>query len=503
MTLALLVLGVTSASADKRVLVKDFDFSTGGYNFYRHTDFAKQLSVSATDGGLQIVSPVEGVSGDKAFFVADWMIPDKGANYVAVFTYTSTVAGTANLSMDPWGTGASSRVTLEVSDEFTTAEALFENYPVEGHNNQYGGDTHIIMNIGSLEGTIILKKVEVYQVVPDAPQASTGQNGWLDNILTNTDFSGDDFSCYAAKDWISTDQNGVIGKPTIEDGVIKVVCNEERTPVINPETNEQEKEWWGGLKWNEAAWDAQFWIVAPNTMSNGTKFYLQFEYKADKAGTASTQEHGEPGGYLGGSNITNNGNINFTTEWQTYKEEYTVQNNNFKSIAFNLNEDVEANAYYFKNISIQMPNIVETVALTAGPARWASFSWSKPVSLVNAKAGYAVELKDTWVNLIPVTTVPANTAVLIEAKEGEGIIQLPVIEEGQAEEIAVNDLLISDGTVTGGETIYALANGDKGIGFYKVDASVTIPAGKGYLNTGTATATHSSDSPPRLRASPT
>lgn len=478
MTLALLVLGVTSVNAaEKRVLVKEFDFSTMSvFPFYTHTDFSKTIIVE--DGGLKIVNPpATTVSGDKALFVADWMIPDKGANYVAVFTYKSTVAGTANLSMDPWGTGASSTVTFEESEDFITAEALFENYPNEGHNNQYGGDTHIIMNIGSLEGTIILQKVQVFQLVPDAPVASTGQNGWLDNILTNVDFTGDDFSCYQAKNWISTEENGVIGDPIIEDGVIKVICNEVKTPKIDPETGEQQTEWWGGLSWNEAAWDAQFWIVTPNTFAKGTKFYLKFDYKADNAGTASTQEHAAPGSYLGNSNI--NGNINFTTEWNTYEGEYTVQNNNFQSIAFNLNEDVEANAYYFKNISIQLPNIVESVALTAGPAGWASFCYDKAVSAINAAGAYAVEFAGTYVRLIKVDAIPANAPVIINANEGNGIIQLPVIES--ADPIATNDLQVSDGTITGAENIFALANGNKGVGFYRVANDVVIPAGKVYL----------------------
>ncbi|MBO7138775.1 MAG: hypothetical protein J6V92_09975, partial [Bacteroidaceae bacterium] len=39
----------------------------------------------------------------------------------------------------------------------------------------------------------------------------------------------------------------------------------------------------------------------------------------------------------------------------------------------------------------------------------------------------------------------------------------------------------SDGTVVGAPNIYALANKDKGVGFYPVASTVTIPAGKAYL----------------------
>ncbi len=478
MALALLVLGGVSASADKEVLFKAHDFSTmGGYPFYTHSDFSKTATIA--DGGLKIVNPeAKTNNGDAELFVADWMIPDKGANYVAKFTMKSTVAGTAELSMDPWGAGATANLAITESEDWVVAQANFNNFPYAGQNNAYGGNTHIIMRVGKLEGTIIIQKIEIYQIVPDAPVASTGQNGWLENVLTNTDFTGDDFSCYRAKEWISSTENGVTKDPTIEDGVIKFVNNEVRTPDLD-ENGEQKKEWWGGLMWKEAAWDAQFWIQLPEQYPVGTKLLVKFDYKADAAGTASTQTHALPGDYIGGGFDSN---INFTTSWQSFEKELTVPSHDtkkFQSIAFNLNEDVEANVYYFKNFSVQLPNIVESVALTAGPAGWASFSYNKPVTLLNAEAGYAVELKGSYVKLIPVTTVPANTAVIIKAKEGNGVIQLPVVDE--ADEIETNDLQISDGSVTGNGSVYVLAKGSDGIGFYKLATGASVPAGKAYL----------------------
>lgn len=480
MALALLVLGGVSASADKEVLFKAHDFSTmGGYPFYTHSDFSKTATIA--DGGLKIVNPeAKTNNGDAELFVADWMIPDKGANYVAKFTMKSTVAGTAELSMDPWGAGATANLAITESEDWVVAQANFNNFPYAGQNNEYGGNTHIIMRVGKLEGTIIIQKIEIYQIVPDAPVASTGQDGWEDNVLG-------DLSSHTAKDYIiETNEDGdtvaihnTIGAPVIEDDVIKVTCDETRTPVLKADGT-QDTEWWGGLKWNEAAWDAQFWIVLPEEYPVGTKLHVTFDYKADAAGTASTQTHAEPGDYIGGAFSSN---INFTTDWQTFEGDLEVPSHDskkFKSIAFNLNEDVDPNVYYFRNISVQLPHMVSTVALTTGPADWASFSHSEPVSLINAEAGYAVELKGTYVDLIPVTTVPANTAVIIKAKEGLGIIQLPVIEEADA--IETNDLKISEGDITGAAgNVYVLANGNKGVGFYKLASDATVPAGKAYL----------------------
>ncbi len=95
---------------------------------------------------------------------------------------------------------------------------------------------------------------------------------------------------------------------------------------------------------------------------------------------------------------------------------------------------------------------------------------------MGAATGYAVKFKGTYIELIPVTEVPANNAVLIE---GAGKHSFTVIASAAA--IADNDLQISDGSVVGDGTIYALANGTNGVGFYKLAAGEAVPAGKAYL----------------------
>ena len=87
-----------------------------------------------------------------------------------------------------------------------------------------------------------------------------------------------------------------------------------------------------------------------------------------------------------------------------------------------------------------------------------------------------------YVTIEPVIQAPANTPVIIEATEGThnlGIV-------ASAASVGTNLLLVSDGTVKG-DKLYALAKkGDPAVvGFYKVKNTVTIPAGKCYLNTNT------------------
>lgn len=114
--------------------------------------------------------------------------------------------------------------------------------------------------------------------------------------------------------------------------------------------------------------------------------------------------------------------------------------------------------------------------ITVGSAGYSTFgSLDKDVQLKGVK-GYAAKLSGNKVILSEVTTVPKGKGVVIEATEGSYAPTFDVV----ADDID-SDLKVSNGTVTGGSTIYALSDGSQGIGFYQVDSSVTIPAGKAYL----------------------
>ncbi len=106
-------------------------------------------------------------------------------------------------------------------------------------------------------------------------------------------------------------------------------------------------------------WDNQFWIYEPYALPAGTNIIVEFDYKADLAGSVGTQSHNAPGGYLHWAAI---GNTNFTTEWQHFKYEGKIASEcddngtaRFRSIAFNLNDIADANKYYFDNISFKVP----------------------------------------------------------------------------------------------------------------------------------------------------
>ena len=99
------------------------------------------------------------------------------------------------------------------------------------------------------------------------------------------------------------------------------------------------------------AWDNQFWIIANRELEAGEETVISFRYKATKEAKASTQCHAAPGGYIHWAAI---GDVNFTTDWQTFEAAFTVPSEcagkGFKSIAFNLAEIKDANDYTFTDL---------------------------------------------------------------------------------------------------------------------------------------------------------
>jgi hypothetical protein len=482
----LLVAGVASA---KETVVFSMDYSTqSSVPFW----FAAPEGSSVTlDGGLLVINNTKKQTNnwDLQIDLAEAFPAAAGLDYKVNIVYKTTKSGSVSLGM------GTSRGDLQYADRATwygagvTAADDFQTltWNISPYKNT-NEINHVIWQCGDLIATTYIKSIEVIEIFSDVPETSTKIN-WLDNSLTNADFSGDDFSCFRVKE-----DKGEIKNPTIiTDGgvkVIKVTKTETRVPKMDGEV--QAKNQWGQLEWEAGSesWNSQFWIQSPAILPIGTKFLLKFDYKADAAGKASTQAHATASDYIWYDCSV--GDINFGTTWKSFEKEITVtadmgnqsgHNDQFQSIAFNLNEDKDPNVYYFKNISIQLPEYVSAVGFTVGSVGWASYSSDKDVSLGSVK-GYAAKYNGSYVELKEVTEVPANNAVLIE---GAGKHSFEVIPSAAA--IADNDLKVSDGTVVSDGTHFALAkNGEGEVGFMKVQSGLTIPKGKAYLNITTASA---------------
>lgn len=148
----------------------------------------------------------------------------------------------------------------------------------------------------------------------------------------------------------------------------------------------------------------------------------------------------------------------------------------WQSIAFNMHLNSNTK-YYIKNVKLKLPEVLdEVVNFMVGPSDWASYSCAtKAVSLGEAK-GYKVKYEGGNILLEAVTQVPAGEAVLIE---GAGAYSFSVIPSAAA--ITGNELLVSNGSVTGNGHHYALGKKGGIVGFAKVKSGVTIPEGKAYL----------------------
>ena len=96
-------------------------------------------------------------------------------------------------------------------------------------------------------------------------------------------------------------------------------------------------------------WDNQFFIIANRELATGEVTHLVFKYKANKEAKTTTQCHGAPAAYLHWGCI---GDVNFTTEWQIFDNDFTVPSdaNNMKSIAFNMAEIKEACDYEITDV---------------------------------------------------------------------------------------------------------------------------------------------------------
>ena len=120
-----------------------------------------------------------------------------------------------------------------------------------------------------------------------------------------------------------------------------------------------------------------------------------------------------------------------------------------------------------------------SVSATVGADGFATYSAVKAINVDGIVTAYGAKYDGSKIVLTPVTEIPANTGVIIEATAGTYIV--PAINSA-ASIASVNGLLVSDGSIPGdGSTIFALGKKSGVVGFVKVKNGVNIPAGKAYI----------------------
>ena len=173
----------------------------------------------------------------------------------------------------------------------------------------------------------------------------------------------------------------------------------------------------------------------------------------------------------------NDGNIILTT---AVEADATLLSSG--EVAYNLNGDQSDITFYQTIGSDAYPtfNCSHEQVLYVGAAGYTTFyDANKDWELVGDARAYIGSLTPNGgaLHLDEIEDIPVGTAVVI------GGTYYNKLSTDASATTTGNILLGSDGTVTGGDGIYALAKKNDVVGFYPVKNTVTIPAGKAYLNT--------------------
>ena len=218
--------------------------------------------------------------------------------------------------------------------------------------------------------------------------------------------------CAYSKEYGVNENNPHAAK--IEDGVF--VCRTQKVdpPLVWDEDGEQ----WGqkhsaGDPKPDNTWQNQFWINFPRPMKEGEQFKVTFKYKASEAARVTTQDHKAPGDYLGGGSY---GEVNFTTEWQTYEKQVTAAAG-VQSIAFNFGEDKQYEkdiVFYFDDITVSTMVLDKGLfAASSNAEAGIEYDYDNAVQFEGEDPMWSVTLgtkgkKDTWVKEVMISTVRGN-----------------------------------------------------------------------------------------------
>lgn len=121
---------------------------------------------------------------------------------------------------------------------------------------------------------------------------------------------------------------------------------------------------------------------------------------------------------------------------------------------------------------------VETEEVAVTDAKYATFVSDLSLDFTGKDIkAYTAKVSGNKVVLSPINKVAANTPVVLYAEDAAKD-NIPLLS-GDADDATDNELIAGEATSDG--TFYVLANKDKGVGFYKLNADQKVPAGKAYL----------------------
>ena len=481
MTLFLLMAGLMNVSAATTSVYK-IDYSeTKAYTF--DAMGFSGIGYDAEENALVITNDDDsGNAWDIQPQIAAGYAFDSNCDYKIVITMKADGPGTVQCRIGTWG------YEIYQSFSFTSSEE-YKDYTINITKPEDASGCFILWQGKKFKGKAVIQKVEIFEIAPDTPPAPKyWYTIFTDDCSSATNFSKKYFKNYLA----ATADNGAIVVESLDPAI-------DYTGTYYNENNDHNEI--DAIVANDH--DVQFLITLPAKLPTGTNVRFSMRNKANKEATAGTQAHaaapeagategkdGYGGTYLHWALMDN---VSFSTDWHTFYKQFKVPSdtkNNMQSICFNLEVLREVNKYFFDDIIVAAELTEEAAAelfpgakklnipLTVSSAGYATFTPAMDVKLPENVKAYTAKLSDskTSVNLTAITEIPAGTPVIIEAAEND--YSLEVLQSAAA--VSNNDLLVSDGTITGDGTVYVLANeGDK-VGFFKLESGVTLPVGKAY-----------------------
>lgn len=323
LSLAAAVCAAFSASADK--VVYEIDYSNTNWDFY-----VMGYTPEVKNGVLTSENP----GGWYQYFIADQIPTVVGKDYVATVKIKTSTDASMALNMGwGWGDGQILNSTINTTAEWQEVSQSFKN--IEGDKS------NLVLQPGTYEGVVEIAWVKVAEVEGETP-VDPVEKTWVSIINGGVAADGSTASIQAG--W--SGDAPVVANPAGEGVVFE--CPIAADP--------------------ENAWDSQMFIVFNETLEEGAKIKVSFDYYCSDARNIDTQAQGAPGEYHHWQCI---GSLAAKPEWQSFKKEVVVGkewvgDNGFKTIAFNLASAPEAATFYVNNVviekEVEVGSAVEAIA---------------------------------------------------------------------------------------------------------------------------------------------
>ena len=253
----------------------------------------------------------------------------------------------------------------------------------------------------------------------------------------------------------------------IEDGVFDFTGNLTYNSGMSPSSSSTyttvKKTWTAGNVTLETEGAYRYWY---NANGNSLRLYNN--------NPASSLTISVPDGYvITDIVVTGGGKSNLATADNAYS------NGNWSGAAQSIKlTDTSTGTVTIETITVTYTSATKTATVTA--AGWKTYAPDYAVSFREGTKAYIITAaSSSGATLTPVTSVPANTAVLLEGTKGSEVTHTMDVVGTSSTNVSSNCLHVSDGTAK--DNIYVLADGDFGVGFYRWIGTSALTAGKIYM----------------------